>query len=372
MNEKLGHVDSLRGVAILMVILVHASQYVAGLSYIPASMAKYGQLGVELFFVISAFTLTRSADLRGDEKDKTRRFFIRRFFRIAPLYYFGIGWYLIYSSVKESLGAGHFQLAPEYTLANVAANLLFIHGFYPPANDNVVPGGWSIGTEMAFYLIFPVLFSLYRRLSARGTNLLLAAFFVTTCVYYLVESSLLSLVGVRLKLNSYIFYSPFNHIPVFTLGILVYFLNKNRFLARIPAPVSVLLFCLLTWSTIAIWRARLVYSNSFMLVPFAAGLGFVFLYDIFAKIKMINSPILQRIGQVSYSMYLFHFLFAWDMAILMNRWLEGIIQPDILLGLYFVLTTLLAYGLANLSEKYIERPGINSGRSLIHKTGDAA
>jgi peptidoglycan/LPS O-acetylase OafA/YrhL len=90
--EKLEYIDVLRAVAILMVIFVHNSQTVNGLSTEVKSISEYGQIGVQLFFVASAYTLCFSQTKRRQDKFPLRSFFLRRFFRIAPLYYFAIIW----------------------------------------------------------------------------------------------------------------------------------------------------------------------------------------------------------------------------------------------------------------------------------------
>lgn len=83
--KKLEHIDALRGVAILMVMLVHVSQKISGLSSKIILLSGYGQMGVQLFFVISAYTLWLSSAKRKDEQNKLLNYFIRRVFRIAPL-----------------------------------------------------------------------------------------------------------------------------------------------------------------------------------------------------------------------------------------------------------------------------------------------
>jgi peptidoglycan/LPS O-acetylase OafA/YrhL len=85
MNDKLDHVDSLRGIAILMVMLVHTAQSVPELPRWVLTITKYNQLGVQLFFVVSAITLCFSADRRSEEIDKTKKYLIRRFSG-SPLY----------------------------------------------------------------------------------------------------------------------------------------------------------------------------------------------------------------------------------------------------------------------------------------------
>lgn len=94
---KLSYLNSTRGIAILMVILVHVSTLYNG--QVVGSFLKiffyYGQMGVQLFFVASAYTLCLSFDNRKVEKNNLINFYIRRYFRIFPIYYLGIVIYFI-------------------------------------------------------------------------------------------------------------------------------------------------------------------------------------------------------------------------------------------------------------------------------------
>ena len=95
--KKYQYIDSLRGIAILLVILVHIAT-VLGFMYYPqfnehpifAKFVHNGMYGVLLFFILSAFTLIMSHYNRIGEPHSTRSFIIRRFFRIAPMYYLAI------------------------------------------------------------------------------------------------------------------------------------------------------------------------------------------------------------------------------------------------------------------------------------------
>jgi peptidoglycan/LPS O-acetylase OafA/YrhL len=164
---KKKYIDSIRGIAILMVIFVHTSLAIKNLGFCEKILSMYGQMGVQLFFVASAYTLCLSASNRTDETYKLRKYAIRRYFRIAPAYYLAIFFYFIISSAKIYFKTGEIMISSQYNLVNVLSNITFVHGFYSPANNNIVPGGWSIGTEMAFYVIFPLLysFSLKQKLS---------------------------------------------------------------------------------------------------------------------------------------------------------------------------------------------------------------
>jgi peptidoglycan/LPS O-acetylase OafA/YrhL len=90
-----------------------------------------------------------------NEKHPKFNFFIRRFFRIAPLYYIGILYYLW----QDGFGSRYWLSDQELvTTANILSNIFFVHGFNPYWMNSVVPGGWSIAVEMLFYCIAPLLF----------------------------------------------------------------------------------------------------------------------------------------------------------------------------------------------------------------------
>src|SRR5688500_15882045 len=108
MLKKLDYIDALRGLAILAVVMVHASQYGSfDVHPILARIISEGGRGVQLFFLVSAFTLFLSYKNRSPlESHPTRNFFIRRFFRIAPMYYLGIVYYLIQNGTGPNYWLG--------------------------------------------------------------------------------------------------------------------------------------------------------------------------------------------------------------------------------------------------------------------------
>src|SRR5664279_4066021 len=88
-RTRLPALDGLRGLAVLMVLLDHASD--AKLRIFPAAdMNRAGKYGVYLFFVLSAFLLTHLLLLRPPAELSRARIWlnyaVRRFFRIFPLY----------------------------------------------------------------------------------------------------------------------------------------------------------------------------------------------------------------------------------------------------------------------------------------------
>jgi peptidoglycan/LPS O-acetylase OafA/YrhL len=92
-----------------MVIAVHASQYFSDLSPGVLALANQGARGVQLFFVASAMTLLMSWNARGDGAGA---FYIRRFFRIAPMFYISVPIFLILHRCAR--GGRSFQPASNY------------------------------------------------------------------------------------------------------------------------------------------------------------------------------------------------------------------------------------------------------------------
>lgn len=169
--RRLEFVDALRGLALLGVVLVHTGQRVTELSPRTAAVTGYGAFGVHLFFVVSAFTLFLSLKQRSrSEARPTLNYFLRRLFRIAPMFWLAVVFYLVWKGTGSQYWAPH-----GITRMDVLATAAFVNGWSPTTINSVVPGGWSIAVEMNFYLLVPVLFTWL-------TNLRRCLWFFIACV----------------------------------------------------------------------------------------------------------------------------------------------------------------------------------------------
>jgi peptidoglycan/LPS O-acetylase OafA/YrhL len=167
-----GVIDALRGYAILMVIGVHSSQYFEYLA--TNTLVGAGARGVQLFFVASGVTLCLSWMTRNDG---AIAFYVRRLFRIAPMFYLAI----VFFVVVNRLGPNMY--APDGVgLRHILMSATFTHGLMPDTITSLVPGSWSIADEMMFYAAFPLLMAIAVRVRLVTATILtaLATFFAST------------------------------------------------------------------------------------------------------------------------------------------------------------------------------------------------
>ena len=219
--RKLDYIEALRGWAILGVILVHNSQY--GINNYPAFLERFfnsGARGVQLFFVISAFTLFLSHYQRN-EKAALKNFYTRRLFRVVPLYYCGIlyfTWQLLFFSCTSC------KLAE--LKDHIIANMFFANSIHPEWINYLVPGGWSISVEVLFYLIVPILFKYLKNL-----NCAVFFFIITLVLSFTLNSILINYFdNYSGYLNTYLFLYLPNQLPVFAIGIIGFFIIIENFL----------------------------------------------------------------------------------------------------------------------------------------------
>lgn len=222
--RKYDFIDALRGYAILGVILVHSSQSLSPGNSILQQFMSGGARGVQLFYVTSALTLCMSWHYRCTrEASPVRNFFIRRFFRIAPMFYVAIVFYVMLDG-----------FSPRYWAPNgiewwfLPLTMTFLHGFIPETVTSVVPGGWSVAAEMYFYLMLPFLLrwlkSLKRLLLFFVFSLALSAIAKVAIKYVLTP---MYPPETQYLVPIFFFLSFFAQLSVFAVGLITYYALKH-------------------------------------------------------------------------------------------------------------------------------------------------
>lgn len=138
--------DTLRALAILMVIPFHLWQLLRGefVGSAVKSVVKHGWAGVDLFFVLSGFLIATQLFqlLRNESRVDFRRFYLKRMLRILPSYYFVILIYYLWPGFREKPDLGP------------AGSFVFFWMNYRDTASGF-SHAWSLCVEEHFYLLFP-------------------------------------------------------------------------------------------------------------------------------------------------------------------------------------------------------------------------
>ena len=381
--KRYGYVDALRGYAILGVLVCHAAltfsrETIAKTGSRPLfpglQLAEAGQFGVQLFFLTSIFTLFLSLRSRKrHEIHPTRNFFIRRFFRVAPLFWAGILFYLWFeipwNRAWAPNGLDSWQIATTFA---------FLHGWHPESINSVVPGGWSIAVEMNFYLLLPFLFT-------RVTTLRKAVLWMIVLAFAGRAASILakqSLIHPNGSFDGYlassfaIFWLPMQ-LPIFFGGIVLFHLMGTEEERHKLIP----------WRWWFLGGAVggcifLAYSPMFGLplasepIPFGMVLMLFVIHLGCRPEGILVNRWIRGLGKISFSCYICHFFVLHELGKHLEGWIFADLEPPLgyILNCGWLLTVSLLVSsiIAMISYSLIERPGIRLGNKLVEKLEENA
>lgn len=349
------YIDSLRGIAILLVMMVHVVQSTPGASFLLSYMASRGQFGVQLFFIVSAVTLLLSYEQRyqKDGKQADKFFFIRRYFRIAPMFYVAIVFYTVVLLMNN-----HYQFSGLPWL-NIVIPFLFLQTFYPPAINFIPPGGWTVATEMLFYLCIPWLFRTIRSLK-RAIWFFVATFALSIFLRWSILTAALLLLHKKVEGGWYLYFWLPNQLPVFAVGIVCYHVLRNpRVLALFKQRN--LLFGSGVWA-ILVFLVGYRYSALPQHILISLSFGGLLLATAMSRIRIFQNWFFAFFGKVSFSLYLVHFFVISQLARILP--VQGI-APVIHFIVLYVAVAAVGAIVAWLTYTFVEQPGIAWGRRLI-------
>jgi peptidoglycan/LPS O-acetylase OafA/YrhL len=348
----------LRGIAAISVLLFHL-KHIAGIE-LPAFfsfIARDFGYSVHLFFIVSAFSLMYSTEKMIGRSDWICEYFIKRLFRIAPLFYFMVIFELFrqfyYGKISSSL-------------TDIFLNISFAFGFVP--FSGFVWGGWSIGVEMIFYVVFPVLLLLIRD---HKMSLLFLIVSVITC--YAIRSALRiqHMAAPEVHRWDWSYFSFASNFCFFAFGIYAYHIVKivkeTSVWTRMVIPVGVT--CLI--GSFWIWDvAKKVYSNGRLdLMLWATAFMLLTIWQYQSPSRVVANRFFQYVGERSFSVYLLHPVFI-SLPKSSIQDLYAVLLPYCGQYAFFVcavavLTVVLAF--SELTYRLIEVRGINLGRTIIHR-----
>ena len=343
-----------------MVIIHHIEQfkYIFGLEnfWQNNSIKILGKLGVALFFVLSGFLITY---LLLEEKERTKTinikaFYLRRIFRIWPLYYLIFAASLFIFPYVELLHIPSVlsTQVSDYMWVKIAL-FVFLLPNLVLTSFGAIPFAaptWSIGVEEQFYLIWPKII--------KHTKKPLITFLLITVCYYIVNGVLeVFKENVVLK-AAFDFWNTFL-INLMVIGAIAAHLAKKQspilkylFHKYVQMFAYVLIFGLLISGVIFSYFHYEIYGILFGIVILNLAINK-------KSIVSLEYKILNYLGKISYGLYLYHCITICFVINLLKRY-----ASSVNLQLVSVLSVLLTVLISGLSYKYFETYFIKKKQKL--------
>lgn len=309
----------------------------------PRIFAEISWYGVELFFLISGFLLTKilTAEYSLTSEIKIRNYFIRRIFRIWPLYFAYLALVIFYFWISiHELPNGR----------RLAGNLFFIDNIFSAIygynHNKGTPHLWSISLEEQYYFILPFFTLWLLKQKKKIVHVSILVIFI-----FLVLSKLI-VIYFQLK-HPFIYVLPISaecFILGFILGLGIY----NSYIIK---QNPIILFCcgivLLIIAYLLPSRLIIGYNQLLLYTLLALGFGFIFISVAFGNSRIMNlvfnNKILIYLGKISFGLYIYHWLILEKLTPYFKK------TPPVfqLLGVFLILliTVLIAASSYELFEK---------------------
>jgi peptidoglycan/LPS O-acetylase OafA/YrhL len=355
--NRLDFIDALRALGAVYIVIYHLALIPVpnlGMPTWAKAIILSGGTGVTLFFILSAFTLMLSMRKREREPHSSMAFYLRRFFRIAPLFYV---WILV-SLIRDKVWFGL-----SHSAGTVLLSIFFGYNFVPGQQEGLVWASWILGVEILFYLIFPIL---YRYIDDLWKSL--GFFFATVAVSGSFAYLITNVTGMDPAIrDSYLRYNFFHQLPIFAFGLVVYFIFE-RFIQNTNRPWGWSFVCIA--ASALLYEARLdgrlvflmddLYWQSLIYGALLIGLAIV-------PVKLMVNPVSCFLGEISYSIYLNHPTLVYAFIPIYRTIYSYRMPTTFQFGLCLFLTLGVVVVVSYLTYYFIEQPGIRVGGWIIKR-----
>jgi len=353
-------IDSLRGIAALLVIWLHVSELYINLSPQVKIAGSFfydfpwhintGLIGVNIFFAISGFVLLKS--IKGPKRAATKLFFTRRFFRLYPAFWLSVllGYYVM-SLMGKHFSAG--EIIANLTMLPQLLHHKVILGLY-----------WTLQIEIIFYFIAWLMF-IFDKLHNPLHLFLSSIFFLT--IY--ITSKILIYFNVQ-QIESMI--TPFCLAIMFWGGMFRQLYDTPESTIRIFSKnisikllFSILTIAILFFPFITLIRGIIVNTYFPYIQEAIANISGIVLFLILAKYLKIKQPFFVWLGTISYSMYLFHpVIFYFIYWCLINYAHPSLL--DLHLSVYLFINIIVIILFSSLTYLLVEKPAIKYSHHLSY------
>ena len=328
---ELDHLTGMRGIAALLVAFHHIAEYID--PYIPTLLSKLvhnSYLAVDFFFVLSGFIIayTYTDNFKKYSTPALKAFYIKRIARIYPLHL--LIW-LGYLSIPLAFYATGrvFSSVDRYSIDGYFWGLTLMHnwGWLDQLQWNIP--SWSISTELLAYLFFPpIIVVVNRSYQAFGRPIVLLLIFLCLSLlsyFYAINDS--KHIGDNIERLGFL-----RCLLEFFSGVCIWKLFSSDS-GELKKSANIVLLIGISATLFAGDLQNYYYA------PLVIMCIFVFtLYDKVILFPVFSKPLLVWLGEISYSIYLVHFLVKdWFKLIFIDE--AGVASPLWIAG--YIITVLV-------------------------------
>jgi len=275
-----------------------------------------GSIAVSFFFFLSGVVL--AVNYFNNAKFKYRDFIIKRIARIYPVYLLAFVITLILAMlINNSYPKG----------LSIILQMLGFHAWVPGICLEINYPAWSISVEMFFYLLFPLIIFLFRKLKTKQiTILVILIWIISSFQHYYFVNNLYEVNNI--KIEQFILYFPLWHLNIFLTGMLGgIYINKIKKINLLTARSLYLIGIIIFFAIFLIDNPLIKYVHNGLLAPvfFLIIIGLSLDKSLLTKVLSENSFVL--LGNASYSIY----ILQWPIFIIFTK----LVNKSSLNGIYF-------------------------------------
>jgi peptidoglycan/LPS O-acetylase OafA/YrhL len=357
-NNKIIELESIRGIAALLVFLHHIPNWNNG--FYQMAIIRNSHLMVDLFFVLSGYVIYSSYGEKINQFKNILHFQFLRLGRLYPVHLVILVGYLL-AEILKYFAAAYYGISfgrpafDNFKRENVVANLLMIQDVGVLKGTWSINGpSWSIGIEFYIYLLFAFI-CLYLR-----------------CIKLLVFTAITSICILGLSIINEESYDIYSNIlrggAGFFLGCLVAVCSKRLKLrnTNIPVIIQHIAFLLISFFLLIKPTGR---QFDILIYFLCAGLIISLIHTSDNPLKRIlRSRIFTELGKISYSLYMSHMLIIWTVCNLLQFIIHKLhINDTLKFSLAYVTTIFITISISYFLFHIIEKPYREKSRKAASK-----
>ncbi|MEX2049010.1 MAG: acyltransferase [Gemmatimonadota bacterium] len=352
-QQRFLFIDGLRGVAAMMVVLFHFNEALSDAVTFPAwivAVLRHGDLGVDVFFVLSGFVIAFSVRNGVHTPAYLARFALRRSIRLDPPLWATIVLELVL--IQLVLALFPEQGTPIPTMGQTLANMTYVQVLL--GIPSIVPVFWSLTYEVQFYIVVVaslvgIRWSYQRGLNEQHRRWLANGVGMAALVYSLsIWHGLIAPPLTGLFIERWF---------QFFLGVVAWLTTASKLAPRMGLAIGalcVLSAALFADSSYRVWSTNVAVATSALII-------WVGLTNRMST--MLSGGPIQFLGRVSYSLYLLHLVTGWRFIALMKE----VLGPQLSLGVAILVLAggiAVSIGSAWAMYRLLEAPSMRLARTV--------